>query len=492
MSYGVQNRELVSTPAQASNGRNKVIGNVLFSTWTSVTGDDVQLITVDFCPVSVTLQNRLFLCNGTATSRLTNVDHHRCKANAFPQGAIPWHKFTWNLLSSNRKTCSILHSTETRTLISPSSVVWLITTSALANYATEAGVIAKHGFLKCVYTASRLKCRQEEALFLNKIAETLSNMRVYSPMCTHIEIQLCGSSHGSCSGPLILAAILVLALYRLRLKCRQEEALFLNKIAETLSNMRVYSPMCTHIEIQLCGSSHGSCSGPLILAAILVLALYRLSLFKLRKIITKAIPEIKPGTPSSVGRQTANLARVSDSQVAIRKASGSLVLYIDMESHVVNLAGPWLLGHRARIEAKENIWDPRSPPLFNKESWCFMQNYRRISCVPGLSPTSHRDTCVAGTLSYLPPRHLCCRDSLLPPTATPVLPGLSPTSHHDTCVAGTPSFYLSTLPSYFSLSPAIPRDGLHPPLRQSPPREDPEEHVAGQTILHSRANFILP
>nr|CAD7585849.1 unnamed protein product [Timema genevievae] len=111
MSHGVQNRELVSTPAQVSNGRSTVIGHVLFSTWMSVTGDYVQLITVDLCPVSVTLQNRLFLCNGTATSRLTNVDHHRCKANDFPQAAIPWHKCTWNLLSSNRKTCSIQSQT---------------------------------------------------------------------------------------------------------------------------------------------------------------------------------------------------------------------------------------------------------------------------------------------------------------------------------------------------------------------------------------------
>nr|CAD7568668.1 unnamed protein product [Timema californicum] len=118
--------------------------------------DDVQLITKYMCPVSATLQNRFFLYNGTATSRLTSVDYHS----------------------------------------------------------------AKHGFLKCVYTASRLKCRQEEALFLNKIAETLSNMRVYSPMCTHIETQLCGTSRGSCSAPLILAAILLLTLYRLRPPCK--------------------------------------------------------------------------------------------------------------------------------------------------------------------------------------------------------------------------------------------------------------------------------
>uniref|UniRef100_A0A1B6DVX2 DUF19 domain-containing protein n=1 Tax=Clastoptera arizonana TaxID=38151 RepID=A0A1B6DVX2_9HEMI len=50
---------------------------------------------------------------------------------------------------------------------------------------------AKHGFLKCVYVASRLKCRKEEALFINKIADTLSNMRVYSLHCDSIGVELC-------------------------------------------------------------------------------------------------------------------------------------------------------------------------------------------------------------------------------------------------------------------------------------------------------------
>ncbi|XP_063243025.1 uncharacterized protein LOC134542579 [Bacillus rossius redtenbacheri] len=52
---------------------------------------------------------------------------------------------------------------------------------------------AKHGFLRCVYTVSRLKCRQEEALFLNKIADTLSNMRVYTPLCRSVDVALCGA-----------------------------------------------------------------------------------------------------------------------------------------------------------------------------------------------------------------------------------------------------------------------------------------------------------
>lgn len=54
---------------------------------------------------------------------------------------------------------------------------------------------AKHGFLRCVYAVSRYKCRKEEALFLKKIAETLSDSRVYAPHCKNVDTQLC--SHGS-------------------------------------------------------------------------------------------------------------------------------------------------------------------------------------------------------------------------------------------------------------------------------------------------------
>lgn len=55
---------------------------------------------------------------------------------------------------------------------------------------------AKHGFLRCVYVASRLKCRKEEALFIKKIADTLSNMRVYSPHCRNVDVKFCSSSTG--------------------------------------------------------------------------------------------------------------------------------------------------------------------------------------------------------------------------------------------------------------------------------------------------------
>jgi hypothetical protein len=53
---------------------------------------------------------------------------------------------------------------------------------------------AKHGFLRCVYAASRYKCRKEEALFVKKIAETLSDTRVYGPHCKNVDTQLCSHS----------------------------------------------------------------------------------------------------------------------------------------------------------------------------------------------------------------------------------------------------------------------------------------------------------
>nr|CAD7398888.1 unnamed protein product [Timema poppensis] len=78
--------------------------------------------------------------------------------------------------------------------------------------------------------------------------------------------------------------------------------------------------------------------------------------------------------------------------------------------------------------------------------------------------------------SYLPPRLM--------------LPELHPTAHRNTRAAGTPSLYLSTLPICLSSSPAIPRDGLHPPLRQSPLTEDPEEKHHQETALRIDATII--
>ncbi|KAI5713154.1 hypothetical protein M8J76_011387 [Diaphorina citri] len=54
---------------------------------------------------------------------------------------------------------------------------------------------AKHGFLKCIYVASRLKCHKEEAIFIQRIADTLSSTRVYLPHCEQVGTDVC--SHGN-------------------------------------------------------------------------------------------------------------------------------------------------------------------------------------------------------------------------------------------------------------------------------------------------------
>ncbi|XP_014271844.1 uncharacterized protein [Halyomorpha halys] len=53
---------------------------------------------------------------------------------------------------------------------------------------------AKHGFLKCVYYASWLKCRKEEAIFIRKIADTLASIRVYTPRCKTVNMEICSRS----------------------------------------------------------------------------------------------------------------------------------------------------------------------------------------------------------------------------------------------------------------------------------------------------------
>ena len=70
---------------------------------------------------------------------------------------------------------------------------------------------AKHGFLRCVYAVSRYKCRKEEALFLKKIAETLSDTRVYSPHCKNVDTQLCshGSTHSAATSFLLMTMLTV-------------------------------------------------------------------------------------------------------------------------------------------------------------------------------------------------------------------------------------------------------------------------------------------
>lgn len=55
---------------------------------------------------------------------------------------------------------------------------------------------AKHGFLKCIYVASRLKCLKEEAIFIQRIADTLSSTRVYLPHCEQVGTEICSSAPG--------------------------------------------------------------------------------------------------------------------------------------------------------------------------------------------------------------------------------------------------------------------------------------------------------
>lgn len=50
---------------------------------------------------------------------------------------------------------------------------------------------AKHGFLNCVYTTSKIKCGIEEAIFIRKIADTLSENKFVSLACRHIEMGHC-------------------------------------------------------------------------------------------------------------------------------------------------------------------------------------------------------------------------------------------------------------------------------------------------------------
>ncbi|KAE9533136.1 hypothetical protein AGLY_009564 [Aphis glycines] len=53
---------------------------------------------------------------------------------------------------------------------------------------------AKHGFLNCVYTTSKIKCGREEATFIRKIAETLSENKFVSSACQHIEMRHCNTA----------------------------------------------------------------------------------------------------------------------------------------------------------------------------------------------------------------------------------------------------------------------------------------------------------
>ncbi|XP_046638845.1 uncharacterized protein LOC124320199 isoform X1 [Daphnia pulicaria] len=53
---------------------------------------------------------------------------------------------------------------------------------------------AKHGFLRCVYYAAQFKCRKEEALFLMRVAQTLTESQVHENACKKIKFdEVCAS-----------------------------------------------------------------------------------------------------------------------------------------------------------------------------------------------------------------------------------------------------------------------------------------------------------
>ncbi|XP_065207234.1 uncharacterized protein LOC135836368 [Planococcus citri] len=63
---------------------------------------------------------------------------------------------------------------------------------------------ARHGFINCVLVTTRLKCRKEETLFITRIADTLSNTRVYGPHCKSINVTLCSSAEPCLRAPILL------------------------------------------------------------------------------------------------------------------------------------------------------------------------------------------------------------------------------------------------------------------------------------------------
>lgn len=58
---------------------------------------------------------------------------------------------------------------------------------------------AKHGFLNCIFTTSKNKCGIEEAVFIKKIAETLSEDKLVSSVCRHIKIEHCNAAQQTAS-----------------------------------------------------------------------------------------------------------------------------------------------------------------------------------------------------------------------------------------------------------------------------------------------------
>ncbi|KAL1115820.1 hypothetical protein AAG570_006110 [Ranatra chinensis] len=71
---------------------------------------------------------------------------------------------------------------------------------------------AKHGFLRCVYLAGWLKCRKEEAIFISRMADTLSNIRVYSTRCASLDTNICTNSAKNTdpvSMPVVLSILII-------------------------------------------------------------------------------------------------------------------------------------------------------------------------------------------------------------------------------------------------------------------------------------------
>lgn len=63
---------------------------------------------------------------------------------------------------------------------------------------------AKHGFLNCVYTTSKIKCGVEEAVFIKNIADTLSENKLVSSVCRHIKLGHCNTAQKMASDVFII------------------------------------------------------------------------------------------------------------------------------------------------------------------------------------------------------------------------------------------------------------------------------------------------
>nr|CAH0113683.1 unnamed protein product [Daphnia galeata] len=75
---------------------------------------------------------------------------------------------------------------------------------------------AKHGFLRCVYYAAQFKCRKEEALFLMRVAQTLTESQVHENACKKIKFDdVCASDSSvpTSSVPFVLLTFAAVAIW---------------------------------------------------------------------------------------------------------------------------------------------------------------------------------------------------------------------------------------------------------------------------------------